>query len=227
MTEYDPRMALEIVERIADGELLANITAADAEPLTVTKQTFLQWVATVPELRKAYSAARKMSAQTFEEKAIDVAEKLAKNGGGKDKIAAANTLISQYRWSATRRDPTNYSDKGDTKIVVPININTTLDMGQGSAAEVEDQSVYNLSLKAEKVEDAEFREISDADSDPVDDPIPNTEDDSERNKFLSDLIQADTPSNGTERQPILEAQKKKRGAPIGPRKRVLTPRIQQ
>lgn len=227
--EYNPTIALEIIERIAEGELLKNITSAKAEEKTVSKHTFMQWVATVPELRRAYDAAMQMSAHAFEEKAIDTAEGLVKNGAGKDKIAAANTLISQYRWSATRRNPTKYSDKGDTKIVVPINIQTTLDMGGNGSAQAEDNSVYDLSLEAKDVVDGEFRELPDGGGDNADAPTgqDQLEDGASKHEFFRDLIKPDTPVDGSERQPLLEAAKKKPGAPRGPRKRVLTPRIKK
>jgi len=227
--EYNPTIALEIVERIADGELLRNITSAKAEQKTVSKQTFMQWVATVPELRKAYDAAMQMSAHAFEEKAINAAENLIEKKAGKDMIAATNTLISQYRWSATRRNPTKYSDKGDTKIVVPIYIQTTLDMGGKGGSDVEDNSVYDLTLNAKDVEDGEFRELPDGSSDSADAQSgqDQLEDDTSKHEFFRNLIKPDTPVDGSERQPLLEAAKKKPGAPKGPRKRVLTPRIQK
>jgi hypothetical protein len=207
MVKYDPLIALDVIEAISDGKTLKEITKS---PFAITKHTFLQWVATVPELQTAYLTALRSSARSFEEMAIEAAEALYKGPAGKDKIAATNTYISQLRWSATRRDPTNYSDKGNTQIVVPVTINTPLDLGTGvKGKDVEDNSIYSLSIP--EVQDAEFEEIE---------PVEKVT----REEF-SEMLRADEPVEGTERQPILESMKKKVGAPSGPRKRVLTPRI--
>lgn len=216
-TKYNPQIALDIVARIAEGELLSKITAADAEPLTITRSTFLRWVATVPELQTAYSAALQLSAHAFEEKAIDKAERTALLPGSPQNVAAANLLVGQYRWSAARRNPTRYSDKGNTQIVVPVNINTTLDLGNlKQSSEVEVPDIYTL-----KVEEGEFNEVDTGPS----------EDEGETPKVLStretfkELLRPDEPVVGISRQPILQTGKSK-GVP-GPRKRVLTPRIKK
>lgn len=216
-TKYNPQMALDIVERIADGELLMKITAKDATPLTVTKQTFLKWVATVPDLAKAYAAALQLSAQSFEEFAIDKAVRTAEQPGSPQNVSAASLLVSQYRWSAARRNPTRYSDKGNTQIVVPVTINTTLGMGSSTGADaVEVPDIYTIKLNAE---DAEFTEVSTPEAEVL--PVTSRERASEQ--FRS-LIRPEVPVVGTQSQPLL-ARTGKAGGVRGPRKRVLTPRI--
>jgi hypothetical protein len=236
-TKYNPGIALDIVERIADGELLSKITAKDAEPLTITKQTFLRWVATVPELSTAYAAAIQISAHAFEEKAIDKAERTAMAPGSPQNVSAASLLISQYRWSAARRNPTRYSDKGNTQIVVPINITTSLDLGNKSqTGEVEVPDIYTI-----KFEDGKFDEITDQSTDVEDGSSRTGEEEDKASEVLpldTDAAQSklqkakedwklalrvDEPVEGTKRQPLL-ARTGKGGAPKGPRKRILTPR---
>lgn len=240
-TRYDPNIALDIVERIADGELLSKITAKDAEPLTITKQTFLRWVSTVPELAKAYAAAMQVSAHSFEEKAIDKAERVAANPGSPQNVSAASLLISQYRWSAARRNPTRYSDKGNTQIVVPINIHTSLDLGPGNRTDtVEVPDIYTISIpQKEEAEDAEFTELpsgSEPEPEETSDPAGDLEraaaqsnsavdDRADKEKErIRELLKTDAPVVGVSHQPIYAEQRKKPGAPKGPRKRVLTPR---
>lgn len=214
-TKYNPDIALDIVERIADGELLSKITATDAVPLTVTKQTFLRWVSSVPELQTAYSAALQLSAHSFEEKAIDKAERVARAPGSPQNVSAASLLISQYRWSAARRNPTRYSDKGNTQIVVPVNINTTLDMGNTKQTiDVEVPNIYTISVgKKDDVVEGEFSEVE-----KVEDKVEIKKED------FRDIIRPDLPTIGTQRQPLI-ARQGKTGPKPGPRKRVLTPRI--
>lgn len=222
-TKYDPNIALDIVERIADGELLSKITGKDAVPLTVTKQTFLRWVATVPELQTAYAAAVQISAHAFEEKAIEKAEATADKPGSPQNVSAASLLISQYRWSAARRNPTKYSDKGNTQIVVPVNINTTLDLGNHrQTLDVEVPDIYTIKLPqtADRVEDGEFSEL------------PQTGDNTSREapaltkEDFRTLIEPELPVVGVSRQPILQSHNKGGSLP-GPRKRVLVPRIKR
>jgi len=229
-TKYDPSIALDIVERIADGELLIKITAKDAVPKTITKQTFLRWVATVPELSTAYSAAMQISAHAFEEKAIAKAESTAATPGSPQNVSAASLLISQYRWSAARRNPTRYSDKGNTQIVVPININTTLDLGNSKQTiDVEVPDIYTFSIPAkETAVEGEFEEVGAVHGEPTPEAQPLDTEASQaklaatKEQFRA-MLKPDEPVIGTQRQPLLHSGNKG-GAPKGPRKRVLTPR---
>lgn len=224
-TKYNPDIALDIVEKIADGELLSKITAKDALPLTVTKQTFLRWVSSVPELQTAYSAALQLSAHSFEEKAIDKAEKVALNPGTPQNVSAASLLISQYRWSASRRNPTRYSDKGNTQIVVPVNINTTLDMGSNTqSVDVEVPNIYTISIARpdeKEIVEGEFSEV-----DERSDELSPQSKEIKKEDFRS-IIRPDLPTIGTQRQPLLARTGKPTGNPGVPRKRVLTPRVKK
>lgn len=227
-TKYNPDIALDIVEQIADGELLSKITATDAVPLTVTKQTFLRWVSSVPELQTAYSAALQLSAHSFEEKAIDKAERTALLPGTPQNVSAASLLISQYRWSAARRNPTRYSDKGNTQIVVPVNINTTLDMGSNSqSVEVEVPNIYTISIARpdeKEIVEGEFTDVVEPKS--TEESILEGTTEITKEDFRA-IIRPDLPTIGTQRQPLLA----RTGRPTGnlgvPRKRVLTPRVKK
>lgn len=230
-TRYDPNIALDIVTRIADGELLSKITAKDADPLTISKQTFLRWVASVPELSKAYAGALQLSAHSFEEKAIDKAEQVAEKPGSPQNVSAASLLISQYRWSAARRNPTRYADKGNTQIVVPVTINSTLNLGTGqSTTEAEIPDIYTLKFEdKEKVEEGEFNEITvDQGANTTETPLRSSDENKPQLKKedFRELLDVDTPVVGLSRQPLLRSDNKG-GAPKGPRKRVLTPRIKK
>jgi hypothetical protein len=218
LTRYDPAHALSIVERIAEGELLRDITRRDAVPKTVTRTTFLKWVSTVPELAKAYEAAKVLSSLAFEEEAIDKARKTAQAPGSPQNVSAANLLVSQLRWSATRRNPTQYSDKGNLNIVVPINISTPLDLGSGvGGAETEMPDAFSFSVPAQ-IEEAEYTEITD--------PAEETEESVTKEKLRA-IIDPARPVVGMSHQPLLRTEPKERGNPNWkpgmPRKRVLTP----
>lgn len=235
-TKYEPNIALDIVERIADGELLSKITAADAIPLTITRSTFLRWVASVPELAQAYASARQLSATAFEEKAIDKAEKTAADPKSPQNVSAASLLVGQYRWSAARRNPTTYSDKGNTQIVVPVTINTTLDMGTGKMGQdVEIPDIYAVELPAAQVEEGEFSEVDETGTEDGGDSTSKEITTHERGETIElptakekfrELLRPEVPVIGTSRQPLLQTVKKKTGPEKGSHyKRVLTPRI--
>lgn len=230
-TKYDPEVALDIVARLSEGELLSKITSPDATPLTITRSTFLRWVATVPELQTAYSAALQLSAHAFEEKAIDKAEKTAALPGSPQNVSAASLLVGQYRWSAARRNPTRYSDKGNTQIVVPVNINTTLDLGSlKQTSDVEVPDIYTI-----KIEDGEFNEIASVESSedgfrlgssgPKQTQQPDPTSTRDTKAMFRTLLRPDEPVVGVSRQPILQTGKST--GVKGPRKRVLTPRIKK
>lgn len=149
VTEYQPDLALHIVEQIAEGKLLKDICTSENGMPHVT--TFLKWVARVPELAQAYSAAKEISALMFEEEAIDIARASFKSPGTAQKVTAANALINQLRWSAGRRDPKSYGDKAGAQITVPIQINTTLDMGSNSVQQVDMPDIYTIEVEAVEV----------------------------------------------------------------------------
>lgn len=207
-TKYDPEIALEIIERIADGELLREICDPKAENPTVAKATFLRWVATVPDLAPAYAAAQRISALSFEEEAIADARKIARAPGSPANVSAHVAKMRQLNWSSERRDPSKYSPKMDAKIIVPITINSSLDLGSAPGtgkADAEIPDMYNL-----KIEEGEFTEVE---------PVETKED-------LKNMIDLG-PVVGTDHQPFFEGQQHGKGGRPGgfPRKRVLTPRI--
>lgn len=205
-TKYDPNVALDIVERLAEGELLSDICARNAVPRTVARSTFLRWVSTVPELSKAYAAAQRISALALEEKALSFAVEMKDKPGTPQRVSAGNAYLSQLRWSAARRDPTKYSDKGNTTVVVPVNISTSLDLGNATGkVDVEVPDMYNL-----KIEDAEFEEVQEEQKEIT-------------KEQLSTLLRTDEPVKGTSHQPLLQYQRKVADN-TGPRKRVLRPR---
>lgn len=146
VTAYDPGIALSIVERVADGELLKEICTLDNG--MPAKSTFLRWVARVPELQAAYQAARLLSAASMEEEAIETGRRIAKSPGTAQAVSAANTLIAQLRWSAGRRDPQQFGDRASTQVVVPIHISTSLNLGEGGASTLSEvPDIYTIEVE--------------------------------------------------------------------------------
>lgn len=128
VTAYDPEVAERIVERIAEGELLKDICAEPGMPHRVT---FHRWVVRTPELARAYNAAVSLSAHSLEEDALSLAREIKTRSAAATgtEVRAYEVAMAQFRWSAERRDPAKYANRQAVNVQVPIQINTTLDLG--------------------------------------------------------------------------------------------------
>lgn len=162
VTAYDNELALTICERIAEGQTLTAICRDDGMP---HRQTFHRWVVNYPELARAYAAAREISAHSMEEEALEIARTLATEGRDftSTKVRAYDTAIGQLRWSASRRNPKTYSERGAVQITVPIQINTSLDLGDGGMVGVEHPDIYKLEAVTgyKEVDDKELMQTGD------------------------------------------------------------------
>jgi hypothetical protein len=169
---YNPEIALEIVEKVANGELLKDITKRDGGYPHIS--TVRRWLAQHPEFKQAMDAAREVSSYSFEEDAISIARDVYKSPGTTQKIRAALQLMDQLRWSATRRNPNTFSEKGSLNVIVPVNINTSLDLGGGSKTHPQAAAVpevYKFSVP-QTVEEGQFTEVQEDEEDAAAKPKP-------------------------------------------------------
>lgn len=143
-TTYSPELALRICEAIADGQTLVEIGQQDGMP---NRQTIHRWLAVYPKFFDAYERSREVSAQSFEEEALLMA-RILKNSNDftGTKVQAYNIAMQQLRWSASRRDKTRYGQQQNGVSVVPIQINTTLNLGQAGMGAATDNatSIYTV-----------------------------------------------------------------------------------
>lgn len=154
---YDPKIMAEIIERIADGATLASLMREPGNPYP-SPNTFYKWLAADPEAAKLYAAARELSGQAFEDKLIDMADKLAgQNDFNALKTKQYEVAMGQFRWTAERRDPAKFAPKRELQVVVPVQINTTLDLGQGDQLSTPEHSNI-FHLEALLTEDGEHVE---------------------------------------------------------------------
>lgn len=144
VTAYNPHVAMRIVERIAEGELLKDI-CAEGQGMP-HRGTFHRWVVNNAELARAYGAARELSAQAMEEEAIDMARAIRKNPGTSVNVRAYEVAMNQLRWSAQRRDPSKYGDKAQVSVRVPVQINTQLNLGTdvGGGSTLDHPNIYQI-----------------------------------------------------------------------------------
>lgn len=144
---YEAGVAVRILEGIANGETVTDLCAQPGMP---TRNTVHRWVNTHPEFHRAFMAARELSAMAFEEQALGLAKKLySPNDFNGTVVRAYEVAMGQLRWSAARRDPARYGQQNNQVIVVPIQINTTLDMGEGAASRntAEHPDIYQIEAR--------------------------------------------------------------------------------
>lgn len=145
ITQYNPDIALKIVERMAEGETIAKICEKGSGFPHPT--TFKRWVVNNPELAKAVDAARKLSAQSMEEEALDAAREIKRSQRDGTHVRAVEILLQQLRWSMERRDPAQYGTKAPVNIRVPIQVNTTLALSEDAGSIIDGKSIYKIEAR--------------------------------------------------------------------------------
>lgn len=123
---YDPKLAMRVCERIAEGETLSGICAAEGMP---DRKTFRRWVVNDPELRKAYDAARELKSHSLFDEALDLARELKGNGLDNATVGARRVAIDTLKWAAGKLNPREYGERSDAGPAIAIQINTPLNLG--------------------------------------------------------------------------------------------------
>lgn len=162
---YDSSIAEAILMKIADGATLREIAR---EPGMPTKSTVQRWIMKYPELAQAWKAARELSAASLEEESLDMARVLKRQSGFTGtKIRAFEVAMNQFRWSASHRDPATYGQTTQAQLVVPIQINTSLDLGDGkgksTVTTMGAQTTYEVAAKYGEAYNANHAQIEGTD----------------------------------------------------------------
>lgn len=145
-TKFNPDIAIEICRRVMDGESIVKILK---EPGMPVRSTWYNWLLLYPDVLKMYDAAREMSALSLEEEMGDIKDKLLD-----EQTLVPKAMLDRYhealvhlRWLAGKRDPRRFGEQKSPTLVVPIQINTSLDMGDGrgtSIPTITTENVYTL-----------------------------------------------------------------------------------
>lgn len=210
MTAYNPQAAMEICTRVANGETLREICTKESG--LVSAHTFQKWCKVFPDVMRAYSSARQLSAQAFEEKALDLAGELARGTQTAQEIRAREVAMGQWRWSASRRDPANYGEKAPVNMIVPVQIITSLDLSGNVGGKEEGTGADPYSLTFPPPEDEIV--IPEGELKALPPPASSQADADGRGELVLPPTTKHPPS------PFI-----KRYDPRAPRRRVLTPRI--
>lgn len=121
-----PKIAYAYCEQIAFGQTFTEIERLPGMP---PAKVFMVWMMKNPQLLRAYMVAREMSGYMMEDEALQLARDLVEDPQNNQHIRAVEVLINQLKWTAGKRNPQVFSDKSTVNVTVPIQINTSLDMG--------------------------------------------------------------------------------------------------
>lgn len=184
--KYEPELGLAICEAIASGMSLKKVCEVQGMP---TRQTVYKWLSVYPKFFDAYERAREISAQSIEDEALDMARTLAgDNDFTGTKVQAYNIAMQQLRWSAGHRDPNRYGSHTNQSSTVPIQITTSLNLGQdGVAASDSAKSIYSVSVT---IGDKDAAKLGSMNSDMID-VTPDTDD--------NDILPFGLPQEETQR----------------------------
>lgn len=161
-TGFDPEVAERILMAVADGKTLREIAA---EPDMPTKSTVQRWIMKYPALKTAWQAARELSAASLEEEALGLARDLTENAGSHTgtTVRAFDVAMNQFRWSAAHRDPATFGSSATPSTVVPIQIITSLDIGQGGVKTDVQTNTYEVAAKINEAYNASDAQIEGTD----------------------------------------------------------------
>ena len=141
--------ALKVCEKIVLGMPLPDVCQLPGMP---SMAAFLKWMQTDPAIGLMYRTAREISAYSLEELALSIARQNAENPGSPAQQKAIDAYLQQLRWAAEKRHPAVFSPRAAVNVTVPVQINTSLDLGGSPTAVAgpEMGSVYELTAEVEQ-----------------------------------------------------------------------------
>lgn len=149
----DPQAATRVIQWLAVGHTLDELETLEGFP---SKAEFLLWAASDPGLNKAFQRAREISGYALEDEALRRLRAQADNPGTAAKIRATEALVTQLRWSAEKRNPGIYAKQTNVNVAIPIEINTSLDMGKVTRTGTpEHPNIYSLTAQTVKTVDVD------------------------------------------------------------------------
>lgn len=122
-TKYTLPLCDYICDLIRNGKTLKAIGEMDNMP---SAARIYSWESIYPEFKLRIQAARKQRAETFADKALEIA--LTPNLS-KDQVPAAKLAVDTLKWRAEKADPDNYGTKKVDEGPKGTNISITLHTG--------------------------------------------------------------------------------------------------
>lgn len=161
--KYSDDQIERIIERVAAGATLTAIVKEDGMP---TAATVRARIVGVKRFRDLWDTAKSLRASCYFDEALDISRRLSDKAlalGEETKwskedtnnVAALRISIDTLKFAAARLDPASYGERAVGTPIVPIQINTTLSLGQDGRPPAETQGdVYTLRATVPLVLDA-------------------------------------------------------------------------
>ena len=130
LVPVDYQRVYDVCEAVAFG---ADLDECCQRPGFPARETFIGWLMRDPQVALVYQRAREVSAYALEDEALALARQRVRAPKSSLDLRAAEVLIQQIRWAAAKRNPQVFSEKSAVNVTVPIQINTSLDLGRGAA----------------------------------------------------------------------------------------------
>lgn len=143
LTPLDEDKALQVCELIAMGHTLPDIAEKYKGKLPSVLD-FTRWLLMFPHVKQAYEAAMELRTYALEEEAIDAVREAKSKPSS---VPGVRALIAQLQWSMEKGNQNRYGQKGVGQITVPVQINTTMNLGQPGAPEAtRSDNIYEVSI---------------------------------------------------------------------------------
>lgn len=110
-------------------------------------------VTTVDGAKDISTAGRQRKARACFNEAMRLARDLSAATYTAPQVAAIKAAMDQLRWAAARLSPLEFGDRQPNTPAMAIQINTTLDLGQGGTAASPGASIYKLEVPAQRVQE--------------------------------------------------------------------------
>lgn len=120
----------QIIARVADGATLKSVCQESGMP---SAPTFRKWLLENTVLSEKWQMAKKFKAHSLFDEAIDIARELKSTPWSKDQgniVRAKEVAIRTLIDAAEKLNPQEYAPKAGQAAVVPIQIITSLNLGQ-------------------------------------------------------------------------------------------------
>lgn len=102
--DFNPEVANEICDRLANGESLRRICGSERDDFMPGQTTVYKWLATNPEFAKQYAHARETQGETYADRAVDEALNA-------EDAAIGRLRMDALKWAAGKLAPKKYGDK--------------------------------------------------------------------------------------------------------------------
>lgn len=145
--EYTLEQMEQIIFRVASGETLTKVCS---EPGMPHYTTFRHWLLKDEELNEKWLRAKELRAHAIFDEMIDLSRELVDGEPTAVRVNAVRVAVETLRHAAARLSPKDYGERVEKNTLIPIQIITSLDLGQGGSAQrIAGNKVFTVEVEAE------------------------------------------------------------------------------